>query len=59
MRIGQKNHVPPEQLQVWDNFNEFEAYLYDEVVEKDGHDSTEEVQITEIMHHMREWFKKT
>jgi hypothetical protein len=42
---------------VWDNFNEFEAYLYDEVVEKDCHESTDKVQITEIIHHMKEWFK--
>lgn len=45
-------------LKVWDNFNEFEAYLYDEVVEKDGHESTDKVQITEIMHHMKEWFRE-
>jgi len=43
---------------VWNNFNEFGAYLYDEVVEKDGHASTEEVQITEVMYHMKEWFEK-
>lgn len=43
---------------VWDNFNEFQGYLYDEVVEKDGHDSPDEVQIPEVMHHMIEWFKK-
>ncbi|MBB1094418.1 hypothetical protein HUU61_24425 [Rhodopseudomonas palustris] len=46
-------------LRVWNNFNDFEAYLYDEVVEKDGHDSTDDVQITEIMYHMKEWFKIT
>ncbi|SHO49658.1 hypothetical protein [Desulfopila aestuarii] len=43
---------------VWDGFNEFQAYLYDEVVEKDGHNSTDEVPIAEIMHHMKEWFNK-
>lgn len=43
---------------VWDNFNDFQAYLYDEVVEKDGHDSTENVQISEIIHHMENWFAR-
>lgn len=42
---------------VWDNFNDFQAYLYDEVVEKDGHDSIDEVQIPEIIYHMESWFK--
>lgn len=45
-------------LKVWDNYNEFQAYLYDEVVEKDGHKSPDDVQVTEITHHMNEWFKK-
>jgi hypothetical protein len=43
---------------VWDRFNDFQAYLYDEVVEKDGHKSTDDVQISEVIHHMSEWFKK-
>lgn len=43
---------------VWDNYNDFQAYLYDEVVEKDGHDSTENVQISEIIHHMENWFAR-
>lgn len=41
---------------VWDRFNDFQAYLYDEVVEKDGHKTTDDVQISEVMHHMNEWF---
>lgn len=41
---------------VWDRFNDFQAYLYDEVVEKDGHKSTDDVQVSEIVHHMNEWF---
>lgn len=43
---------------VWGKFNEFQAYLYDEVVEKDGHNSPDEVQITEIIYHMKEWLNK-
>ena len=42
---------------VWDNFNDFQAYLYDQVVEKDGHDSIDHVQIPEVIHHMKAWFK--
>jgi hypothetical protein len=41
---------------VWDNFNDFQAYLYDEVVEKDGHASIDDVQIPEVIHHMETWF---
>ena len=43
---------------VWDRFNDFQAYLYDEVVEKDGHRSTDDVQVSEVIHHMNEWFAK-
>jgi len=46
----------PSGPKVWANFNDFQAYLYDEVVEKDGHASTDKVQIIEIIHHMQEWF---
>ncbi len=41
---------------VWDRFNDFQAYLYDEVVEKDGHKSTDDVQVSEVIHHMNAWF---
>lgn len=42
---------------VWDAYNDFQAYLYDEVVENDGHNSTDDVQISEVIHHMRTWFE--
>ena len=41
---------------IWNLYNDFQAYLYDELVEKDGHESVDDVQIPEIMHHMTEWF---
>lgn len=41
---------------VWDSFNDFQAYLYDEVVEKDGHASIDNVQVPEVIHHMEAWF---
>ncbi len=40
---------------VWDKFNDFQAYLYDEVVEKEGHESIDVVQISEIIHHIECW----
>lgn len=43
---------------VWSSFNDFQAYLYDEVVSKDGHKSSDEVPIPEIIHHMSSWFGK-
>ncbi|ACL02070.1 conserved hypothetical protein [Desulfatibacillum aliphaticivorans] len=41
---------------VWDEYNDFQAYLYDQVVEKDGHTTIDEVQIIEIIHYINEWF---
>lgn len=41
---------------VWSSFNDFQAYLYDEVVQKDGYKSPDEVPIAEIIHHMSTWF---
>lgn len=42
---------------VWDAYNDFQAYLYDEVVEKDGHADPDEVQEAEVIHHMKAWFE--
>lgn len=44
---------------VWSSFNDFQAYLYDEVVAKDGHESPDEVPIPEIIHHIDNWLKNT
>lgn len=43
---------------VWDKFNDFQAYLYDEVVEGDGHTSIDDVQISEVIHHMKMWLAR-
>lgn len=40
---------------IWDNFNDFQAYLYDQVVENDGHVSVKDAQIPEIIYHMESW----
>ena len=42
-------------LKVWDAFNEFQAYLYDVVIEQDGHVSVDDILIPEIIHHMDDW----
>lgn len=44
---------------VWDGFNDFNAFLYDQVVVSDGHESIDDVQIPEVIHHMQSWFKLT
>ncbi len=41
---------------IWDNFNDFQAYLYDEIIEKDGHNSVDNVQVSEVIHHMEHCF---
>jgi len=40
---------------VWDWYNEFNAYLYDQIVVEDGHSSVDAIEITEVVHHMDEW----
>ncbi|WP_395342272.1 hypothetical protein PN836_000550 [Ningiella sp. W23] len=40
---------------IWADYNDFQAELYDELIEKDGHDSVEEVEIMEITQHMDRW----
>lgn len=40
---------------IWNLYNDFQAFLYDVLIERDGHESVDEVQITEIMQHMSEW----
>eukprot|EP01029_Cantina_marsupialis_P014136 TRINITY_DN3130_c0_g1_i1.p1 TRINITY_DN3130_c0_g1~~TRINITY_DN3130_c0_g1_i1.p1 ORF type:complete len:206 (-),score=26.93 TRINITY_DN3130_c0_g1_i1:212-829(-) len=42
---------------IWDKFNEFNAYLYDQAVEIDGHEDIDELEIVEVIHHMDDWFE--
>lgn len=42
---------------IWTKFNEFDAYLYDQAVEIDGHKSVDELEIIEVMHHMDGWLE--
>jgi hypothetical protein len=43
---------------IWAKYNDFQAYLYEEVVVTDGHLSVDDVQITEIIHHMENWCRQ-
>lgn len=43
---------------IWAQYNDFQAYLYDQVVVTDQHPSVDHVQITEIQYHMKNWCKK-
>lgn len=55
--VTEELHRGDSGNRVWDNFNDFQAYLYDQVVEQDGHSSIDDVQIPEIIHHMNDWFE--
>jgi hypothetical protein len=43
---------------IWGEFNDFQAYLYDEVVVKDGHENVDDVQISEVIQHMSTWLSE-
>ena len=42
---------------IWDKFNEFNAYLYDQAVEIDGHEDIDDLEVVEVIHHMDDWFQ--
>lgn len=44
---------------IWSKFNKFNAYLYDQAVEIDGHNNVDELQIIEVIRHMDDWISKT
>jgi hypothetical protein len=43
---------------IWQDYNDFQAGLYNELVENDGHQSIEEVEIVEIIQHMDRWLNQ-
>lgn len=45
----------PSANRVWTRFNDFNAYLYNKAVEEDGHDSVDDLPISEVMHHIELW----
>ncbi|WP_345858321.1 hypothetical protein [Shewanella algae] len=42
---------------IWNDFNDFQAFLHDELVSKDGHESVDEVEIIEVISMMDSWFE--
>lgn len=40
---------------IWATYNDFQAYLYDEVVGKDEHKNVDDVPEMEVIHHMKTW----
>lgn len=42
---------------IWAQFNEFNAYLYDQAVEEDGHDSVDELEVIEVIRHIDDWLE--
>ena len=48
----------PSGNYIWNNYNEFQAYLYDELVEKDGHETVDEATIMEITNYMSNWLQR-
>ncbi len=47
----------PSGVVIWNDFNDFQAFLHDELITKDGHGSLDDVEIIEIIELMRSWFK--
>lgn len=43
---------------IWQDYNDFQAGLYNELVENDGHQSIEEVEVVEIIQHMDRWLNQ-
>lgn len=43
---------------IWLAYNDFQAFLYDELVEKAGHNTVDDVQIQEVIQLMSEWFNE-
>lgn len=41
---------------IWERFVDFQAYLHGEVVMKEGHASIDDLQVSEVIHHMEVWF---
>lgn len=43
---------------IWSRYNEFQAFLFDELVEGNGHESVDDVQISEINQYMNRWIEE-
>lgn len=43
---------------VWNNYNDFQTYLYEKLVVNDGHKKVSDATFTEVIHLMTCWFEK-
>lgn len=48
-------HNAPSGNLIWTRYNEFQAFLFDELVERNGHETVDDVQISEINQYMDRW----
>jgi hypothetical protein len=51
-------HGAPSGNLIWARYNEFHAFLYDELVEGSGHQSVDDVQVLEIAQYMNRWLEE-
>lgn len=49
----------PSANKIWTRFNEFNAYLYTLEVEIGGHDSLDDLQLTEKIRHINQWVESS
>ena len=47
----------PSGNAIWQEFNDFQAFLYDELVVTDSHESVDEVEVIEVISMMNVWFE--
>jgi len=43
-------------MKIWYRFNEFQTYLYEKVIQEEGHVSVDDAPIPEVIFHMSNWF---
>ncbi|OQK16251.1 hypothetical protein AU255_14240 [Methyloprofundus sedimenti] len=55
--VTEELHAGASGRKVWYKFNDFQTYLYEKVIEEDGHESVDAVPIPEVIFHMSNWFK--
>lgn len=48
----------PSGRVIWNDYNDFHAYLHEELVIKDGHDSVDEVEVVEVAALIGSWVDK-
>lgn len=49
----------PSSNKIWTRFNEFNAHIYTLEVEQGGHNSLDDLQLTEIIRHINKWINSS